>query len=107
PTKCEQWHLQSIACGQECAVVDGVLIECCELGKAGMHGSWKGVELRIVLPRRFAEAIRRSREFVPESIQVDALAPCHQPLHVGPSEAKVPEQGILQDLFPGPDARHR
>ena len=93
--------------GQERAVVDRVLVEGRELREAGMHRAGQRVELRVVPPRRFAEAIGRGRELVPEAVEVDALAAGDEPLHVGPAEAEVPEQRVLQDLFPRPDAGHR
>jgi hypothetical protein len=57
-----------------------------------------------VLTRGFAEARRCRRELVPEPIEVDALATFDQPFHVGPAKAEVPEQRVLEDLLPWPDA---
>lgn len=54
----------------------------------------------------FGETRRSGGELVPEAVQVDALAASHQTLHVRAPEAKVPQQGSLQDLIPGADAGH-
>ena len=89
------------------AVVAGVLVEGGELHEAGMHRARHRVELGIVRARRFAEARRGRGKLVPEAIEIDALAACHQPLHVRPAEAEVPEQRVLEDLLPRPDAWHR
>ena len=45
-------------------------------------------------------------ELVPEAVEINALATSHQALHVGPAEAEMPEQRILQNVVPWPDARH-
>src|SRR5438128_2475141 len=73
--------------------------EVCTGGLAGAR-----VELRIVPAGSFVELLRIGRELVPEAVQVDALATGHQALHVRPAEAEVPEQGVLEDLLPRPDA---
>src|SRR5215467_7486862 len=72
-----------------------------------MHGTWQCVELGVVLACGFAVPAGSGRKFVPEAIEVDALTPGDEALHVRASETEVPEQGVLEDLFPWPDARER
>ena len=55
----------------------------------------------------FAERARIGGELVPEAIEIDALAPGDQPLHVRPAEAEMPQQRVLEDLVPRADAWHR
>src|SRR5262245_39711936 len=72
-----------------------------------MHRARQRVEFGVVLAGGFAEAAGRGRKFVPEAIEVDALATGDQPLHVRAAKAEVPKQGILEDFFPWPDAWER
>ena len=72
-----------------------------------MHGARQGVQLRVVLARGLAEPRRGRGELVPEAIEIDALAARDQPLHVGPAEAEMPEQRVLENLFPRADAGNR
>src|SRR5262249_53691849 len=44
---------------------------------------------------------------VPEAIEIDALAPGDQALHVRAAKAEMPQQRILQDLLPGSDPWQR
>src|SRR3989449_5928626 len=53
------------------------------------------------------EALRIRREFVPEAVEIDPLAPHDQPFHIWAAETEVPEQRTRQDLVPWTDARHR
>src|SRR5215831_6414881 len=70
-----------------------------------MHCARQRVEFGVVLACGFAEPAWSGRKFVPEAIEVDALTPGDEALHVGASEAEGPEQWVLEDLFPWPDAR--
>jgi hypothetical protein len=45
-------------------------------------------------------------ELVPKAVEINALATRHQALHVGPAEAEMPEQRILQNFVPWPYAGH-
>ena len=73
------------------AVVDGILVERRELREAGPHCSGPRVELRVVAPRCFGKARGIRREFEPETVEIDALTPGHQPFHVRAAEAEVPQ----------------
>ncbi len=55
----------------------------------------------------FIKPLRVPGKFVPEAIEIDALAAGDQALHVRTTEAKVPHGRILCDLIPGPDAGQR
>src|SRR5712671_1787087 len=72
-----------------------------------MHCARHRVELGIMRARRFAEARRGRRKLVPEAIEIDTLSAGHQPLHVRPAEAKVPEQRVFEDLLPRSDSGQR
>ena len=85
PADRQDRHRQ-LALGKQCLIVERVLIERGELRKAGMHGAGPGVQLGVMLPRRFVELLRIGREFVPEAIEIDALATCNQPLGIRASE---------------------
>ena len=100
-------HGQLALAGEEGAVVGRILIEGRELREAGMHGAGQGVELGVVLARGLRECGRGRRKLVPEAVEIDALAPRDQPLHVRSAEAEVPEQRVLQDFLPRTDAGQR
>jgi hypothetical protein len=72
-----------------------------------MHRAWHRVELGVVNASGLAEPAGRGRELVPDPIEIDALAPRHEPLHIRTAKAEVPEQRIFQDFFPWPNAGQR
>jgi hypothetical protein len=53
------------------------------------------------------QPLRVPGKFVPEAVEIDALAAGDQPLHALTTEAKLPHGGILCDLIPGFDAAQR
>ena len=59
-----------------------------------------------MLSRSFVEMLRISRELIPEAVEIDALATGDEPLHVRPAKAEVPQQRVLENLFPWPDSGH-
>ena len=58
-----------------------------------------------MIARHLGEAARRRGELVPEAIEIDALAAGDEALHVRPTESKVPQQRILENLVPGAHPR--
>ena len=46
-------------------------------------------------------------EIVPEAVEIDLFAPFHEPFHVRPAEAEMPQQRALDDLLPRTDAWNR
>src|SRR5215470_2181212 len=98
----QYWH-REFPLREEGPIIDGVLIERRELREASVHGARQRVELRIVIACGFTEPARVRGELVPEAIEIDALAPRDQPLHVRTAKAEMPQQWIPQDLLPGAD----
>src|SRR5204863_3613133 len=84
-------HLQLAALGEEGLVVDRILIKSGELREARMHGARQSIELGIMFARFFAEAAAVGGEFVPEAVEIDALAPGDEALHIGSAEAEMPQ----------------
>ena len=93
--------------GKHCAIVDGVLIERRELQKSCMHAARCRVEPCIVLARSFREVRRVRRKFVPEAVEVDTFPAGDEAFHIRATKPEMPQQRILQHLFPRSDARHR
>src|SRR4030088_3254837 len=60
-----------------------------------------------MLALRFIKPLLVPGKFVPEAVEIDALAAGDQALHVLTTEAKVPHGRILCDLIPGADAGQR
>ena len=72
-----------------------------------MHGSGQGVELCIVLPHWFIECAGANAQFVPKTIEINALAALHQARGVGTPKRKVPERMAAHDIVPRSHARQR
>src|SRR4051812_29149186 len=92
-------HLQ-LALRKEPPVVGRILAERPELGKARSHCAGLRIERRIMLTLRFIKPLRFPGKFVPEAVEIDALASGDQALHVLTPEAEVPHGGVLCDLIP-------
>src|SRR5277367_1399785 len=72
-----------------------------------MHGAGQRIEPRVMLPRRFRKFGWVGREFVPETVEIDAFATFDESLHVRAAKAEMPEERIFQYLFPRSYAWHR
>src|SRR5439155_26614399 len=105
-TEGQDRHLK-LALRKERPVVGRILAERQELGKAGSHSAGLRIERRIMLALRFIKPLLVPGKFVPEAVEIDALAAGDQALHVRTPEAKVPHGRILCDLIPGSDAGQR
>ena len=100
-------HGELALLGKEGLVVERILIEGGELREAGMHGAGQGIEFGVMLARGLGEGRGRGGKLVPEAVEIDALAPGDQPLHVRSAKAEVPQQRVLQDFLPRADAGQR
>ena len=60
-----------------------------------------------MVARRFIDSLWIRRQLVPEAVEIDALAPSDQPLHVGSAEVEMPEQRAADDVVPITDAGQR
>src|ERR1700688_1149548 len=87
-TQRQDRHLKLALC-KEHPVVGLILAESQELGKARSHCAGLRIERRIMLALRFIEPFPVPGKFVPEAVEIDALAAGDQALHVIPTEAKV------------------
>jgi hypothetical protein len=57
--------------------------------------------------RRFIDRLRIGREFVPEAVEVNALAALDQALDIGPAEVEVPQRRAPHVFIPRTDAWKR
>ncbi len=96
-----------LAVRDEGFVVDGVAGKCRELFERGMHCAGPRIERRIMFARRLVDRFRIGGQFVPEAIQINALAALHQTFDVRSAEIEMPEQRALRDFFPVADAGQR
>ena len=90
----------------KCAVVDRILVKCCELRKARMHGARTRVQLRVMPPSRLAETARSGGELVPKPVEVNPFASRDEPLHIRTAEAEMPEQRVLENVLPWANTRN-
>src|SRR6202048_2224902 len=81
-----------LALRKEPPVVGRILAERQELGKARSHCAGLRIERRIMLALRFIKPLLVPGKFVPEAVEIDALAAGDQALHVLTNEAKLPQR---------------
>src|SRR5258707_7181905 len=86
-------------------VVGRIPAERQELRETRSHYARLRIERRIMLPLRFIKSLRVPGKFVPETVEIDALAASDEALHVRTTEAKMPHGLGLFDLIPRTDAR--
>src|SRR6266705_3783599 len=98
-TEVQDRHLK-LALRKERPVVGRILAERQELGKARSHCAGLRIDRRIMLALRFIKPLPVPGKFVPEAVEIDALAAGDQALHLRATEAKVPHSRILFDLIP-------
>src|SRR4029077_3945014 len=60
-----------------------------------------------MLALRFIKPLWVPGKFVPEAVEIDALAASDQALHIPTTEVKVPHGRILRNLIPWSDAGQR
>src|SRR6266403_4965014 len=95
-TEGQDRHLK-LALRKERPVVGRILAERQELGKARSHCAGLRIERRIMLALRLVKPLRVPGKFVPEAVEINALAAGDEALHVLTTEAKVPHGRILCD----------
>src|SRR5262249_52936196 len=84
----QSWHQHGeFTFGKKVLVVEGILVKGGKLHEPGMHGARHGVETRVMIASVFAEPAGRGRELVPETVEINALAPGDETLHVRAAEA--------------------
>src|SRR5262249_34933663 len=71
-----------LAFGNKSFVIGSVLIERLDLLEPGVHRARLGIELRVMRAGSFIEFCRISGKFVPETIEVYALASLYEPLSI-------------------------
>src|ERR1700722_3205229 len=98
---------RELALGQEGLVVEAVLRERDELLEGVMNRMRPRVEVRIVPASRLVDGAGIAGQFIPEAIEVDALAARNQTLLVGPMEIEMPELRIAELLRPMADTGQR
>src|SRR5215469_16588040 len=77
---------RKLALGAKGPVVHAILRESLELLECVMHGVRSGIEAGVMNTRSYIDAFGMRRKLVIETIEIDALAPGHQPLLVGTIE---------------------
>src|SRR5882757_7548519 len=87
-TESQDRHLKLALCKKR-SVVSRIPAERQELGETRSHCARLRIERRIMLPLRFIKPLRVPGKFVPETVEIDALAASDQALHVQTTEAKV------------------
>ncbi len=93
--------------GSEGLVVDGVLGEGSELLEGRVHAARPRVKSRVVIARRFVDRLGIGRQFIPETVKIDALAAGHQRAPCrGRGKLKCQSTGLV-NLVPRPDAGQR
>ena len=85
------------------ALLSGVLgVEGRELLEGVMHVAGPRIEPGIVPARGFVDRLRIGREFVLETVEIDALAALHQAVDIRSAEIEMPEQRALRISSHGP-----
>jgi hypothetical protein len=85
----EHRHRDLAALGEQRLVVDRILAERTELFERVVHRMRPRIERGVVLTGLLIDPLRIRREFIPEAVQIDPLAPLYQPLLIGTAEIEV------------------
>src|SRR5471032_2561127 len=72
-----------------------------------MHRTGTGIDRGVIATGLLIDLRRSAGEFIPEAVQIDALATSYQAFGVWAAEREVPQQRTAYDLVPWRDARHR
>src|ERR1700689_3577592 len=88
-------------------IVPCILGKRCELCKSSPHSPWLRVSGGKEISGRFVRFGGIAREVIPNSIEVDALTPSHEPFCIRTMKIEMPDSRVQQNLLPRLDPRNR